>query len=84
MTVLYTGLVRLCVPSLSLRESLLPILMEMSFNRVSLESARRKAIPLWCSFCFKRPLTCLMWILGQIRIIPLEEGGCVFLLKLGL
>jgi len=89
MIVLYTGLVRLCVPFLSLRRVPAAYLHGNEFNRMSLESARRKAIPLWCSLCFKKLLTCLIWILAQIRIIPSEEGGCgegghVFLLKLGL
>lgn len=54
-----------------------------------LESAIRKAVWLWCSFFLKRLLTRLIWILAQIRIIPLEgedhgKRGQVFLLKLGL
>lgn len=55
---------------------------------MSLESAIRKAIWLWCSFSLKRLLTCLIWILAPIRIIPPEgedggEGSHLFLLKLG-
>ena len=56
---------------------------------MSLESAIRKAIPLWYYFFFKRLLTYMIWILAQIRITPSEEGGCgegghIFLPKLGL
>lgn len=56
---------------------------------MSVESAIRKAIWLWCSFSLKRLLTCLIWILAPIRIIPPEredggEGSRIFLLKLGL
>lgn len=54
---------------------------------MSLKSAMRKAILLWCYFFSKSLLTCLTWILAQIRIIPPEErdegeGGPVLLLKL--
>lgn len=56
---------------------------------MSFESAGRKAVWPWCSFSLKRPLTCLIWILAQIRIIPPEgedegEGSRLFLFKLGL